>query len=213
MMCSRTISEKAGNDPIGVPSPLERLSALYLQSFRDRRRERLFFSSLGFFLAFALARAFAHAVRNEVGPFRNVSTGGTRVHHSYWGIVALLGMGYAWLLEIGTGRTGSRHGMRAMALLYGAGAALTLDEYALWLKLQNDYKIREDDYWQGGGRKSVYAVLLFGSSLLVNSGAYPWLRGLLGDADTDEELVAVAKQFGSHAFLASSSTRRSFSTY
>lgn len=186
-MSSRIITEKAGNGSIGVLSPLGRLQAPYLRRFCDRRRERLFFSSLGFFLAFALARTFAHAVRNKVGPFRNLSTGGTHVHHSYWGIVALLGMGYAWLLEIGTGRTGSRHGMRAMALLYGAGAALTLDEYALWLKLQNDYKIREDEYWQGGGRKSVYAVLMFGSSLLVNSGAYPWLRSLIGHTDTDVE--------------------------
>lgn len=186
-MTRRKIIDKLGTDAIGTRSPLGRLHALSLRRFRDRRRERLFFSSLGFFLAFGLARAFAHAVRDEVGPFRNLSTGGTHVHHSYWGIVALLGMGYAWLLEIGTGRTGSRHGMRVMALLYGAGAALTLDEYALWLKLQNDYKIREDDYWQGGGRKSVYAVLMFGSSLLVNFGAYPWLRGLFGDTDTDEE--------------------------
>jgi len=160
------------------------LQARYQRHFSDRRRERLFLSSLGFFVTFTATRVLAHAVRNKVGPFRNVSPGGTHIHHSFWGIVSLLGMGYAWLLEIGTGASGSRHGMRAMAVLCGAGAALTLDEYALWLKLQNDYKIRDDDYWQGGGRKSVYAVLLFGSLLLVSAAGFPWLRALFG-RDTD----------------------------
>lgn len=162
-----------------------RLQAQYQQHLHDRRRERLLFSSLGFFSAFGVARGLAHAVRNKVGPFRNVSSGSTHIHHSFWGIFSLLAMGYAWLLEIGTGSKGSRHGMRALAFLYGAGAALTLDQYALWLKLQNDYKLREDDYWQGGGRKSIYAVLLFGSLLLLSMEAFPWLRGLLGDTNND----------------------------
>lgn len=163
-----------------------RLQALYQRHFDDRRRERLLLSSLGFSVAFVVIRALAHAVKNKSGPFRNVSTGGTHIHHSLWGIFSLLAMGYAWLLEIGTGSKGSRHGMRALAFLYGAGAALTLDEYALWLKLQSDYKIRSDDYWQGGGRKSVYVVLSFGSLLLVSFVVFPLLRPLLSQ-DTDED--------------------------
>jgi hypothetical protein len=165
----------------------ERLQALHRRHFHDRRRERLLLSSLGFFSAFGSARGLAHAVRNKVGPFRNVSTGGTHIHHSFWGIFSLLAMGCAWLFDIGTGNEGSRRGMRALAFLYGAGAALTLDQYAMWLKLQSDYKIREDDYWQGGGRKSVYVVLVFGSLLLSSFLAFPWLHGLVDeDADTDE---------------------------
>jgi len=162
-----------------------RLQAQYQRHFHDRRRERLLLSSLGFFSAFGVARGLAHAVRNKVGPFHNVSTGSTHIHHSFWGIFLLLAVGYPWLLGIGTGSKDSRHGMRALAFLCGAGAALTLDEYALWLKLQNDYKIREDDYWQGGGRKSIYAVLLFGSLLLLSMEAFPWLHGLLGDTNKD----------------------------
>jgi hypothetical protein len=165
----------------------KRLQALYQRHFHDRRRERLLLSSLSFFSAFGFARGLAHAVRNKVGPFRNMSTGGTHIHHSFWGIFSLLAMGYAWLFGTGSETQGSRHGMRALAFLYGAGAALTLDEYALWLKLQNDYKIRKDDYWQGGGRKSVYIVLAFGSLLLSSLIAFPWLRGLVGEGtDIDE---------------------------
>ena len=45
-----------------------------------------------------------------------------------------------------------------MSFLYGAGAALTLDEFALWLNLQ-------DVYWERQGRESIDAVLLFGALL------------------------------------------------
>ena len=55
-----------------------------------------------------------------------------------------------------------------MALLYGAGAALTLDEFALWLNL-------EDVYWSQEGRASIDAVILFGA--LLSAGI--WGRGFL----------------------------------
>ena len=45
-----------------------------------------------------------------------------------------------------------------MSFLYGMGAALTLDEFALWLNLQ-------DVYWERQGRESIDAVLLFGALL------------------------------------------------
>ena len=49
---------------------------------------------------------------------------------------------------------------RLLALLFGAGAALTLDEFALWLNL-------EDVYWSPQGRASIDAVMLFGALLLI----------------------------------------------
>ena len=45
--------------------------------------------------------------------------------------------------------------------VYGSGAALTLDEFALWLNL-------EDDYWTVQGRESIDAVVLFGSLLSMS---------------------------------------------
>ncbi len=152
------------------------LQALYQRHVRDRRSERLMLSVLSFLGTFAATRSFAHAARHKVGPFRNVSAGGTHIHHSFWGIFSLLGVGYAWAL----GASGSRRGMRALAALYGAGAALTLDELALWLKLQSDYKIRDDPYWQGSGRKSIYAVGAFGALLLASLAGRPVVRALRG---------------------------------
>jgi hypothetical protein len=138
-----------------------RLSAIYRTHVRETRRERLFLASLSFFVTFAAVRALTHAIRSGVGPFHNVEMGGRHIHHMVWGITLLLIVGYGWLNEVGTGASGtSTWAGRAMALLYGIGAALTLDEFALWLNL-------EDVYWLPQGRESIEAVLLFGSLLSV----------------------------------------------
>jgi len=49
---------------------------------------------------------------------------------------------------------------RLMAAAYAAGAALTLDEFALWLNMR-------DVYWQLQGWESITAVLIFAGFLSV----------------------------------------------
>jgi len=136
--------------------------ALYRKHFEDRRRERQFLSSSSFFLTFATVRVITHAIRANVGPFRNITPGGRHIHHMTFGITGLLVVGYLWMLELGTG-SGSRGASRATSLTFGVGAALTLDEVALWLNLQ-------DDYWTEQGRESIDAVILFGS--LLSAGVF-----------------------------------------
>jgi hypothetical protein len=132
---------------------------LYHFHFRGGRRERMFLASLSFFVAFFVVRAITHAIRAGRGPFHNVETGGLHLHHMVWGIWVLLLVGYLWLMQIGTGvPSSSLWGSRLTALVFGIGAALTLDEFALWLRL-------EDVYWAREGRESIDAVLLFGSLL------------------------------------------------
>ena len=58
-----------------------------------------------------------------------------------------------------------------MSILYGVGAALTLDEFALWLNLKDVYFVRE-------GRSSIDAVVLFGSLLAIGGWGAPFFRGL-----------------------------------
>ena len=52
------------------------------------------------------------------------------------------------------------------------GAALTLDEFALWLNLR-------DVYWAKEGRASLDAVVLFFALLLVGVSGAPLWRGLV----------------------------------
>ena len=146
------------------------MRALYREHFCDRRRERQLLSTGSFFVTFAAVRAITHAIRAERGPFRNITPGGRHIHHMTFGITALLGVGYLWLLEIGINE--QREASSLTSLIYGSGAALTLDEFALWLNL-------EDDYWTKQGRESIDAVVLFGSLLALSVLGRDFLKDVL----------------------------------
>lgn len=146
--------------------------SLYERHFSEPRRERAFLSATGFTTAFATARTITHLIRAGKGPFGNVSAGGTHIHHSTFGIFGLLGIGYLWDYRWGLG-TGSRWGSRLTSAGYGVASALTLDEFALWLDLK-------DDYWDKQGRKSIDAVALFAGLLTMGVAGNSALRELLG---------------------------------
>ena len=151
----------------------QRLRTSWRRHFPDARRERLFLSSLGFLGGASAARLVTHLIHNDIGPFRNVTARGHHLHHLVFGISALLGTGYAWLVIAGDAdRREVRH--RATAVLFGTGSALTLDEFALWLNLR-------DVYWAPEGRESVEALLVFGSLLSVGAWGGPFLRSAATD--------------------------------
>ena len=153
-----------------------RLKEIYHEHLGETRRERLFIASFSFLIAFIIVRVITHAIRNGVGPFHNVSRGDLHIHHMVWGILLLLGVGYGWLIQIGTGLTGtSRTAGILLSLLYGVGAALTLDEFALWLNLR-------DVYWDREGRESVDAVMLFAGLLSAGIYGQPLLHALARNA-------------------------------
>ena len=140
-------------------------AAWYVGHFHSPAAERRFLSSTAFGLTFAAARTVTHAIRDQRGPFRNVQFGGRHIHHMTFGIIGLLGVGYAWLNGAGLPSGGRQtRSSRLTAVLYGAGSALTLDEFALWLNLQ-------DDYWNKQGRESIDAVVLFGALLSAGASA------------------------------------------
>ena len=146
--------------------------SFYERHFSDCRRERGFWSALGFTTAFATARGITHAIRAGVGPFHNITEGGRHIHHSTFGIFGLLGVGFFWdhRYAIGPGQ-GKRWASRVSAATYGIASALTLDEFALWLDLH-------DDYWDKQGRKSIDAVALFGGLLAMSVAGRSALKEL-----------------------------------
>jgi hypothetical protein len=167
--------------PAGVTEPrvasgrrftLRRFVGVYRRHMpTDPRRERLFLASVAFLLTFAFIRGLTYSIRYNIGPFHNVTVGGTHVHHLVWGILLLLVVGYVALVEFGPRGAASNLVTRLGAIAFGAGAALTLDEFALWLNLQ-------DVYWERQGRLSVDAVLIFGALLLVGVFGRDLLRAL-----------------------------------
>ncbi len=149
-----------------------RVDELFLQDLPERNRRRLFLASVSFLLTFAIARLLAYANYNHIGPFHDIYIAGRHIHHLVLGIALLLGVGYGSLLGLGSG-DGPRADRwnRRLALLYGAGAALTLDEFALWLNL-------EDVYWSPQGRASVDVVVLFGSTFLIALWGRPFFSAI-----------------------------------
>jgi hypothetical protein len=135
------------------------LRTLYYRHFGDHKKERQLFSTGAFLVTFASVRGVTHAIRAERGPFKNITAGGRHIHHMTFGIAGLLSVGYLWLLEIGINE--QRAASRLTSIGFGSGAALTLDEFALWLNL-------EDDYWTKQGRESIDAVAVFGALLVLS---------------------------------------------
>jgi hypothetical protein len=91
--------------------------------------------------------------------------GSLHIHHLVFGILLLMLTAY---LAVGFDRPQWRN---RLAFLYGAGAALTLDEFALWLNLENDY-------WARKGRESVDAGVAAGSAFLLAALGRPFLEAL-----------------------------------
>jgi hypothetical protein len=150
-----------------------RVNRVFVRSIPDRPQRRLFLASIAFFLTFAGVRLVTYSNRHHLGPFHDIYFRGRHIHHLVWGILLLLLVGYGWLVEAGSGdKQTSVFAGRLLSLLYGAGAALTLDEFALWLNL-------EDVYWAREGRASIDAVILFGALLLIGVWGGNFLRALL----------------------------------
>ena len=151
---------------------LTRAGRILQERIPDRPRRRLFLAAVSFFITFLFVRLLVRAITHHVGPFGWVMVGGKHIHHLVWGILLLLAAGYLELAEFGTGGTpGSIFASRLISILYGMGAALTLDEFALWLNLD------PNAYWTREGRTSIDAVVLFGALLAMGAwGAPLWAK-------------------------------------
>lgn len=128
----------------------------------DPSRHAVLWLLVGFVLATAATRTVTRAIRHRAdraelylkenaspGLVRNMVIAGTHIHHQVWGILTLMFTGllfFTYLPERGPV-------LNTMAFMFGAGAALTLDEFAMWLHL-------EDVYWSEEGRSSISALIV-----------------------------------------------------
>jgi hypothetical protein len=152
---------------------LTQLGLLIHQHIPDRPQRRLFLASVSFFLTFVGLRLLVASITHHVGPFSYVQVGGRHIHHLVCGILLLLACGYAEIADVGVGDSAIEiMWSRVIALAFGAGAALTLDEFALWLNLD------PAAYWSRQGRESIDAVIIFGSLLAIGAWGAPLFRHL-----------------------------------
>jgi len=129
------------------------------------RETQLILMLLASFLITFLATRFWVRMQRS-GPAwwpKSLTTGDTHVHHLVPGIFLVLISGF-----LGIATHPGSPGTQLIAIAFGAGAALTLDEYALWLHL-------DDVYWAEEGRQSVDVIvvaLFFGLFVLIGSSPF-----------------------------------------
>ena len=130
-------------------------------------------SWLAFTGTFAGLRVITYSIRDGIGPFQNLSVGGEHLHHYMWGIGLISGVG---AVAVRGDEEHRRH--PAVAVSYGSGLALIVDEFALLLDLR-------DVYWAKQGRVSidigVGGIALAGSYF----AALPIIRRLRRDRGAD----------------------------
>jgi hypothetical protein len=153
---------------------LTRLGYIVHSTIGDQPRRRMFLASVAFLVTFVGVRLLVMMIVRDIGPFHWVTVRGRHIHHLVWGILILLLVGYGWLLDLGRSHSPLSIFMsRLMSIGYGVGAALTLDEFALWLNLE------PNAYWTRQGRVSIDAVVIFGGLLAVGTWGAPFFRGVV----------------------------------
>ena len=147
-----------------VPAP-SAVHRAYREELGPGERSALL-SWLAFTGTFAGLRALTYSIRAGKGPFQNISVGGEHLHHYMWGIGILSAVGAVAV------RGDERHRRHpGVAVAYGTGNALIVDEFALLLDLR-------DVYWAKQGRISIDVAI--GTIALAGSffAALPVLRRL-----------------------------------
>ena len=130
---------------------------------------------IAFLVTFAILRVITAIIHYDLfphGPFRNlVTASGLHIHHLFWGILLLMLTGFvalatreeAWHLRI--------------AVVFGIALGLTLDEFALWLRLA-------DVYWSPEGIESVKAAVIVAALLALYAYGQPFWHAVVKELFT-----------------------------
>jgi hypothetical protein len=143
----------------------------------QHHEQGIFLVLVGLIGSFAFIRMSTRIIRSESvswWPGNIESETGVHLHHLVFGIVTMMLAGT--LAFVADGRTPFTE---LCALGFGIGVGLTIDEFALWVHL-------DDVYWAREGRSSVDAVVITAALMgLVLLGINPFAV----DADTAAEVI------------------------
>jgi hypothetical protein len=141
--------------PSLVPTPAE-ISQAFHEELEAQQRSA-FLSWLSFTTTFGVARTVTHLIRDvsHGEGSGGIEIRGIHLHHYLWGILTVSAVGG---LAVRGGEKLRQH--PAMAIAFGAGLALIVDEFALLVDLK-------DVYWAQQGRISVDV----GIGLIATAGA------------------------------------------
>ena len=138
---------------------------------------------LAILVTFLITRIVTRLIRSGSGAgagLGNVSVAGNHIHHQVFGILIIIGTGIVLVSATPRGAA-----LDAAAAVFGAGVGLTVDEFALWLHL-------EDVYWADQGRKSVDAIFCVLVITGVLIGGANFLTGSAGTAAWWSSVAVIA---------------------
>ncbi|MGH3291176.1 MAG: hypothetical protein ACRDP7_05180 [Trebonia sp.] len=138
---------------------------------------------LAILVTFLTTRIVTRLIRSGSGGgagLGNVSIAGNHVHHQVFGILVIIGTGIVLVSATPRGVA-----LDVAAAVFGAGVGLTVDEFALWLHL-------EDVYWTNEGRKSVDAIFCVLAITGALIGGANFVTGHLGTAAWWSSVGAIA---------------------
>jgi hypothetical protein len=151
-------------------------------------KDGIFLVFVGFILAFSFIRMSTRLMRSPKVPWwpgSIVSEGGVHVHHLAFGIVAMMIAGV-----VGFTALGEQPYTDICAFVFGVGMGLTIDEFALWIYL-------DDVYWAEEGRSSIDATVIAASAMfLILLGFSPFSFETGDFATTIGSLVGAALVIG-----------------
>jgi hypothetical protein len=130
----------------------------FWSNLEDHNEQAIFLVLIGFVGSFAFIRMSTRIIRSESvswWPGNIESETGVHLHHLVFGIVTMMVAG-----TLGFVSDGGSPFTEICALLFGVGVGLTIDEFALWVHL-------EDVYWEREGRSSIDATVIAGSLMLL----------------------------------------------
>ena len=152
-------------------------------------RQYVFLMLAGFLVSFGFIRLSTRLMRSPRVPWwpgSVVSEGGVHVHHLVFGIVLMMVAGTVSFAGFATNPW-----YEICAAAFGVGMGLTIDEFALWVYL-------DDVYWAKEGRVTIDATVLAAAFLgLVLVGASPF------DVHTGSAIDVVGTVIGAalHLFI------------
>lgn len=125
-----------------------------------------------YLITFAILRVITAIIQYNVfpnGPFHFVMTkSGLHIHHLFWGILLLMATGFAALAT----RAPEWH--LRIAIVFGVALGLTLDEFAMWLRLA-------DVYWTPQGIESLKAGAVVAALLALYGFGQPLWHAIVKD--------------------------------
>ncbi|MEU6383071.1 hypothetical protein ABZ847_05840 [Streptomyces bauhiniae] len=141
----------------------------------------LLLALFSFVATFVVTRIIVRLIRAGKGPFGNVQAGGLHIHHVVPGVVLTIVGGFG---AVASDRHGA--GGAIAAVVFGIGAGLVLDEFALILHL-------DDVYWSAEGRKSVEVVVITAALVgLLLAGFSPFGVNDLSQAELQDRGGVIA---------------------